>query len=172
MNSLSQSIARITELLAKCGCSTKPVVPADPCENLKNGKQYYLKSSDGRVAVLDTAKQLAFLKPSGATNASKFTATKVGCNLYGLCVDGACMSRCAGCRPDTGDVQSVKFHLTNSNEPYSRWTLVSAGSDGSYNLKIDGDFGYLTFKRTPSGDDQLTLTTTLSNETKFTFVEV
>lgn len=43
----------------KCGCDEQPVV--DKCDNLKDGQQYYLKSADGKFAVLDTTKQLGFM---------------------------------------------------------------------------------------------------------------
>lgn len=178
---LAQSIARIADNLAiggcnlnkKCNCDKlPPVVVVDKCENLKDGKQYYLKSADGRFAVVDAKKQLGFVKQVASNGGSKFTATKLGCNLYGLCVDGFCMSRCMGCKPDTGELQSVKFHATNLNGSYSKWTFISAGSDETYNLKIDESYGYLTYTKTPSGDYQLSLSTQLSNETKFQFIEV
>lgn len=176
LSSLSQSVALIAEAVAQCGCKksepVKPPVVVDKCENLKEGKEYYLQSADGKFAVLDKVKQLGFMRQVDGKNASKFKGTKLGCNFYGLCVDGFCMSRCQECRPDTGDVQSVKFHATNTNGVYSQWTFISAGSNGESNLKIDGAFGYLTYKATPSGDLQLTLTTQLSNETKFKFIEV
>lgn len=179
LSSLAESIAIVAKTLAALGCNSnkknetvKPPVVVDKCENLKEGKEYYLKSADGKFAVVDMVKQLGFMKQVDSKNASKFKGTKLGCNLYGLCVDGFCMSRCAGCRPDTGEVQSVKFHATNTNGAYSKWTFVPTGSAGEYNLKIDESFGYLTYKATPSGDLQLTLATQLSNETKFKFIEV
>lgn len=98
--------------------------------------------------------------------------SKVGCNLYGLCVNGLCMSRCLACRSDTGDLHTVKFHLANSKEPYSRWQFNSVGSNGEYSLKIDGSYGFLVYNTTPRGDSQLTLSTQLSDRTKFQFVEV
>lgn len=168
---LAQSIVSIANHLSVGGsCKKSPTTPppvVDKCKNLKEGKQYYLKTADGRFVVRDSAKQLGFVK----SVASKFTATQVGCNLYGLCVDGFCMSRCDGCKSDTNEGQTVKFHLKNSNEPYSRWTFVPAGSAGVYNLKIDGSFGYLNYKKTSAGDYQVSLSTALSDENKFHFIE-
>lgn len=54
LSSLAHSIAQIAANLATDGCNSnkncdcvKPPV-VDKCENLKNGKQYLLKSADGR----------------------------------------------------------------------------------------------------------------------------
>lgn len=174
----SQLITRIADVLA-AGCfkapkPTKLTIPpvVDTCDNLKTGKEYYLKTSDGQFAVVEATNKLGFIRRVNPKRASKFTATKVGCNLYGLCVNGFCMSRCMACQSNAGDLQTVKFHLVNSNEAYSRWTFSSAGSKGEYNLKVDGSYGYLTYKKTLSDNIQLTLSTQLSNETKFQFVEV
>lgn len=180
LSSLAKSIARIVEILAADGfksakkydCEDPPPAPVvDKCENLKNGTQYYLKTADGKFVVVDAFRQLGYILPTGSNTGSKFTATQLGCNLYGLCVDGFCMSRCMGCTSDIGEMQTVKFHLNNSDEPYSRWTFSSAGSDGVYDLKIDEPYGYLAYKKTTSGKYQLGLAKKLSNETKFQFVE-
>lgn len=149
--------------------TTEPVV--DTCDYLKDGKEYYIQTPDGRYVVHNAAKSFAFMESVNVKHASKFTATKVGCNTYGLCVNGHCMSRCMACSSYTWDIQTVKFHLTDSKEPYSRWTFNSTGNDGEYNLETDRSFGYLTYKNTSHGY-QLTLTPELSNETSFRFVEV
>lgn len=178
LSSLATSIARIADSLVTGKCVAnknwdwvKPPV-VSKCDNLKDGRQYYLKSADGRFAVVDASKQLGFVKQIAADSACKFTATKVGCNMYGLCVNGFCMSRCMSCHSDTNETQTVKFHVPNTNGAYSRWTFIAAGDGGQYNLQIDGSYGYLTYKKTPKGDFQLSLSTQRSNETKFQFVEV
>lgn len=140
--------------------------------NLKTGKKYYLKTPDGRFAVVDATNQLGFIRHVDTNRASTFTLSKVGKSLFGLCVNGFCMSRCMNCESDTGYLQTIKFHLVNSMEPYSRWTISSAGSNGEYNLKIDGSYGYLTYKKTAYGGYQLTLAAQLSNETTFQLDEV
>lgn len=83
------------------------------CGTLKNGKQYYLKSADGRYVVVDVSKKLGFMRDVPSTGASKFTAVKKDCTVYGLCVDGTCMS--SACPSDTHDFQSVRFQETNSD---------------------------------------------------------
>lgn len=125
-----------------------------------DGKTYYIKSLDGKFAVLDKTKLLAFMRDVPMASASKFTAVKKSCNLYGLCVEGMCMSRCDSCKSDTGDVQTVRFHAKNSDNAYSQWTVEDAavgGIGGPYTFKTDGGNGYLTSKKTPNNDFQLTL---------------
>lgn len=165
LSSLANSIAKIADSLSACQV-------VDKCESLKDGKQYYLQSNDGKFAVIDGAKLLGFVKQTDIKGASRLIAKKLGCNVFGLCSDNRCMSRCMGCPSETGDVQTVRFHLSDSNAPYSQWTLLPIGNNGEFNLKIDGSYGYLTYKKTAKGDYQLTLTTQLSDETKFRFVAV
>lgn len=168
---MALSVARIADNLATGGC-VKPSVVVDKCDNLKDGKQYYLKGADGKYAVVDKTTEFGFMKQISSDGASKFTAKKIGCNLYGLCVNGFCMSRCSICKSTTGDKQTTNFHFTNSNRAYSQWKFISTGKSGEFNLKIDSKFGYLTSKKTPSGDYQLSLSTQLTVGAKFQFIEV
>lgn len=50
----------------------------DAVDNLEDGKGYYLKSVDGKFAVVDRTKPfgLAYMRPIEKTNATKFTAVK------------------------------------------------------------------------------------------------
>lgn len=52
-----------------------------------------LSLKDDGFVIADATKQLGFTKEITKTSAFKFTALKIGCNVYGLCVDGYCMSR-------------------------------------------------------------------------------
>lgn len=166
LSSLVQSMAKIAANLQNCNDIVKK------CGDLDNGRQYYIKSSEGRFAVLDEYKQLAFMKQIESVGATRFTAIKKDCNVYGLCVDDKCMSRCEECRTDTGDIQSVKFHRNNSDSDFSQWMLIGTGAGGSYNLKTVEHGAYMTYKRTPNNDYQLTLSRVLSNESEFQFVQV
>jgi len=148
------------------------------CGALKNGKQYYIKSSDGRFAVLDTTKKLAFVEESNLREATLFTVVEKGCNVYGFCAGGTCMTRCHfysnnRCNSDSGDTQTVKFHVDNADVGWSQWILKSSGSTagGPYYLQPSDYNSYLTSKQTPAGD-QLTLSTQISPASLFTFVDL
>lgn len=145
--------------------------PPAACGVLKNGTQYNIQSLDGRYAVVDVNKHLAFLKSVSAADASKFVAVQKTCDFYGLCVNGICMSRCAGCEPDTGDYQTVKFILDNSDGSYSQWNLTYSGGvvGNPYDLQVDSF--YLTYKTTPNGDDQLTLSNDIDDNSAFRVIE-
>ncbi len=93
--------------------------PDDGCGVLKDGAQYYIQSVDGRFAVIDTNKKLAFLQDTSPSAASKFVAVQKNCNVYGFCSNGFCMSRCEGCTSDSGDFETVSFHPDNSDGGYS-----------------------------------------------------
>lgn len=140
------------------------------CGVLKNGTQYNIQSADGRFAVVDTNKKLTFLQQIPASDASIFIAVEKSCNVFGLCVNGCCMSRCEGCTSDSNDFETVSFHLDNSDACYSQWTLNSSAVGGPYVLQVDNK-DYLTYKQTASGD-QLTLSTELNEETIFSIILV
>lgn len=146
--------------------------PTADCGVLKDGQQYYIQSRDGRFAVVDGNKQAAYMMQISASDASKFTAVQKSCDVYGLCINGFCMSRCEGCISDTEDFETVKFHINNSDGGYSQWKLTLVGysvDGGAYNLQVD-DNSYLTYKETPYGG-QLTLSTELNDKTTFVLIE-
>lgn len=174
---LSSIVSAVGDVLDKLIAALASIVEAligtnSNCGILKDGKQYYLKSVDGRFAVVDAANQWALMNPI-STSPSKFTVVQKSCNVYGLCVNGFCMSRCPGCTSPLSDVQSVKFNVTDSNSPSSQWLLtVVSGRVGVYNLEVDGTFGYLTYKRTRTGTALLALDPQLTNQSQFEFIEV
>lgn len=160
-------------MLGGGGSSSPPAPkPVTTCDVLKNGKNVFIKSIDGRYVVLDTTKQLAFIRQTLPSYASQFTVSKKSCNSYGLCVGSACMSRCSQCTSDIGDAQTVKFQLSNSDSALSRWTLTTTDGSvgGPYMLQADSN-GYLTYKKTTSGEEQLTLSTSLTATSLFNVVE-
>lgn len=135
---------------------------------LQNGKEYYLRSADGRYVVFDANNQLAFVKDYPSSYASRFAVVQKKCNVYGLSVDGKFISR---------DQQTLKFNLANADSVRSQWTVTSADGSaadsqagGPYFLQADAN-GYLTYKSTAAGD-QLSLSTTLTPASQFSFVEV
>lgn len=140
------------------------------CGVLKNGTQYNIQSADGRFAVVDTNKKLAFLQQIPASDASRFIAVEKSCNIFGLCVNGFCMSRCEGCTSDSNDFETVSFHINNSDGGYSQWILTSSTVGGPYVLQVDNK-NYLTYKQTASGG-QLTLSTELNEGTIFNIILV
>lgn len=143
------------------GSSTQP----GDCGVLKNGTEYYILSLDGRFAVVDTNKKLAFLQETSTSAASKFVAVEKSCNVFGFCANGFCMSRCEGCTSDSGDFETVSFHIDNSDGGYSQWTLTSSDVGGPYVLQADNQ-NYLSHKQIVSGD-QLTLSAELNDNTIF-----
>lgn len=157
----------LTALLS--GLSPPPAAGND-CFVLKNGTQYNIISADGRFAVVDTNKRLAFLQQVPASSASKFTAVAKSCNVFGFCVDGFCMSRCEGCTSDSGDFETVSFHQQNSDFGYSQWTLIASTAGGPYAMQVDNK-SFLASKQTSAGD-QLTLATDVSDKTIFNIVQV
>ncbi len=145
------------------------------CDVLADGKQYYIQSIDGRFVVFDKVKNIAFMRKVPLTCASKFTAYKKCCNVYVLCAEGSCMSKCDQCTSDVGDFETIKFFLSNNcvNNIWSSWTITSSIAGGPYNLRVN-DKSFMTYKRTLWFEDQLTLTskgTLAGNEPQFLFVD-
>lgn len=150
------------------------LAPTSSCGILNDAQQYYIQHQDGRYAVVDANKQAAYLMQVSPSAASKFTASQKDCSVYGFCVDGVCMSRCEGCSSDSGDFETVKFQVTNSDAGYAQWNLTAMVSSDQlvYNFEVVDDQGYfLSYEQTPSGD-QMTVATVLNANANYRLIAV
>jgi len=163
-------IGAISELLTVISNAN---VPVQECNVLKTGNRYYLKGSDGQYAIVDAIRQQGFM--NSQTGGAIFTVVQKSCNVYSFSVNGMFMSRCEDCPSETGDFESVRFHLDTSTDPWSQWTVYSTNGGtvgGQLYLKAEENYGYLIPKQTSDGENELTLTTTLTDTSKFQFEEV
>lgn len=113
---------------------------------LKNAQQFYIQSSDGKFAIFDATKNVAYMKEISSTGASTFTAFQKDCNTDEFCSGNVCML-------DSGGFLTLNYY--SNNQP-SRWTLTSPGGDvaGPYYVR-NSRFQYLTYKNTRGGHDVL-----------------
>lgn len=82
------------------------------------------------------------------------------------------MFRCLGCDSNTGDNETTNIQSIGTYANYSQWAVIyPAGVSGVFNLKVtdyDASYdGYLVYKETNDGDNQLTLDATLTDKSYF-----